>query len=81
MRKGPGRAKRVTRGELISAQVTSLLEKEVGRKMIEVFSLAMPTEVWMGADNFVAPVFFIGRETMLVSASFKTKGYGSSHSQ
>lgn len=51
----------MTRGELISAQVTSLLEheKEVGREMIEVYTLPMPTEVWMGADYLVAPVFVL----------------------
>lgn len=51
----------MTRGELISAQVTSLLEheKEVGREMIEVYTLTMPTEVWMGADYLVAPVFVL----------------------
>lgn len=51
----------MTRGELISAQVMSLLEhkKEVGREMIEAYALAMPTEVWMGADYLVAPVFVL----------------------
>lgn len=51
----------MTRGELISAQVTSLLEhkKEVGREMIEAYALAMPTEVWMGADYLVVPGFVL----------------------
>lgn len=51
----------MTRGELISAQVMSLLErkKEVGREMIEAYALAMPTEVWMGADYLVVPGFVL----------------------
>lgn len=49
----------MTRGDLISAQVTSFLEKEVGREIIEVCSLAMPTEVTMGPDYLVAPVFIL----------------------
>lgn len=51
----------MTRDELISAQVMSLLEhkKEVGREMIEAYALAMPTEVWMGADYLVVPGFVL----------------------
>lgn len=51
----------MTRGELISAQVMSLLErkKEVGREMIEAYALAMPTEVWMGANYLVVPGFVL----------------------
>lgn len=51
----------MTRDELISAQVMSLLEhkKEVGREMIEAYALAMPTEVWMGANYLVVPGFVL----------------------
>lgn len=60
----------MTRGDLISAQVTSFLEKEVGREIIEVCSLAMPTEVTMGPDYLVAPVFILEeRQCWLLPAS------------
>lgn len=63
----------MTRGELISVQVMSLLEKEVDREMVEVYSLAMPTEVWMGADCLVAPVFVLEEKQCWFLPALKQK--------
>lgn len=54
----------MTRGELISAQVTSLLEpeKEMGREMIEIYTLAVLAEVWMGDKYLVVPVFVLEKK-------------------
>lgn len=49
------------RGEVISIQAVNFLEpgKDVIREVIEVYTPAMPPEVWMGADDLVAPVIVL----------------------
>ena len=61
LEEGPGKGKRVMRGEVISIQAMSLLEpgQEVVREMIKVYTLTMPPEVWMGAGYLVAPVLVL----------------------
>lgn len=49
---------------MISIQAMSLLElgKEVIREMMQVYTPAVPPEVWMGADYLMAPVIALEEE-------------------